>query len=738
MKKHNQYVMNLLFVGCIGAVAMIAQISYVRLSALSFYGNELTFCVVLGHWLLCAGIGSIVGSSLITRVPVRKTLLLISYIYAGILIVFLYALFLVRKLAGIHTSEVVGFGSIFIYTFILLAIPSFLNGLFFPFLIAHIKQQNEKYVVQPVYSAEVFGSAAGSLIFAGFIYLGLNTLVNLHLILAVFLVLVSLTLIVTGKWKFISATLSVILMVFLMIFCEKPLLDIKWRPFQVEKFTESPYLSLTTVNYQRVYTLYADSEPLWTFGEREKAEELVHFGLLGHSNPESILIIGIANSEVIREVVKHPSVKEVTVYQQDSFLQEQLNIFAPVDSLSFSVNYVIDDPVSALRRSGSLYDVIILNIPTPVNAQWNRFYTVEFFRLAHRAVASEGILVLHFPGGESFLTEEHIDFLKTMYNTVKLVFENATWIPGEMIHLIASDFPINNDYESIVGKLRDRNIKNVYVQDYYLYDRLSPMKVNFLESQIEQCKTRYVNLITSPVGYYYDTILWDQQTGGILRHVYKFLRSTPSWIILGGIVAILIILIIHLKSRRKSISLIHFNMASVGFIVMSLETVLIIIFQSYVGAVYLRIVFLIFSYMLGSGIGALLHLKFYKVHKFSHLISQLILLSFLPLVIIIMLIFNPSSGMMSSVVLIVLFLSGIIGGIVFPILSLSSKRITDQSIAPAAGRVYAWDIFGASLGAYLISGIIIPIWGIYVTLIFLLSICFVTLFGNMFFRQSSL
>ena len=139
MKKRTHLISYLSIVGCIGAVAMIAQLSYIRLVASSFYGNELTMCITIGHWLLWTGIGSMTGSYFVNKWKTKPALIYITIAYTATVLLFSYALFTIRKIAGIPTTLVVGIVPIFLYTFLILAIPSFINGLFFPFFVALIR-----------------------------------------------------------------------------------------------------------------------------------------------------------------------------------------------------------------------------------------------------------------------------------------------------------------------------------------------------------------------------------------------------------------------------------------------------------------------------------------------------------------------------------------------------------------------------------------------------------------------
>ncbi|MFA4920648.1 MAG: hypothetical protein WC611_00765, partial [Candidatus Neomarinimicrobiota bacterium] len=46
----------------------------------------------------------------------------------------------------------------------------------------------------------------------------------------------------------------------------------------------------------------------------------------------------------------------------------------------------------------------------------------------------------------------------------------------------------------------------------------------------------------------------------------------------------------------------------------------------------------------------------------------------------------------------------------------------EDKVANTAGRIYAADIFGSALGVYLISGVVIPVWGIIPALILVFAV----------------
>ena len=186
------------------------------------------------------------------------------------------------------------------------------------------------------------------------------------------------------------------------------------------------------MRYQDAISVYGDSQPLWTFGDREKAEEWTHFALLNHPDPRSVLVIGIGSIEICREISRHPSVERITILQPDRILHQMVTQFGSIDALDTNVQVIFADPALYLGKTDERFDVVLMNIPLPVNAQWNRFYTWEFFEIVHSGLSPGGLLMLNLPVMRNFATGAS-RILKTMQNTANRVFRN-NWIPGLTVH----------------------------------------------------------------------------------------------------------------------------------------------------------------------------------------------------------------------------------------------------------------------------------------------------------------
>lgn len=712
---------------------MVGQLSFIRLTAQTFYGNELTMGIALGHWLFWTGIGSIIGARLVVRLQPAKYLKYLSAIYGLFLIIFYDLLILLRNLIGISNTELVGMGTIFLWTQVIYCLPSVINGFFFPFFVKWLSGEQEKRFLPYVYAAEVFGSATGSLIFATLLILGMNTYQILHLFIGFLIIICVLVTVSDFRKRTILLFLILIPLLVLLVIGHNSLQRLKWRPFTVTEYHESPHLSLTTISYQGSQTIYGDSEPIWTFGEKEKAEELVHFALLSIAQPESILIIGVGSTEITNEIAQYKSITYIEIIQPDRVLQSLLDSHDSLSCPKIQIKKTVADPIMQLNKYKTQFDVILLNIPAPVNAQWNRLYTCEFFRLAHDHLKETGVLSIPLSGSETFLSKEHVNFLKSIENSAFLAFQNIAWIPGETVYLLASDSPIKTDYRTIADAICKNNLHTLYIRDYFLSDRLSERKVRFLQDHLNECRTMDINRLSSPIGYYYDTILWGQRTGGWLKPVYLFLRRIPFRFVILGFAALMAAILFKVKNKKKSAALVKMKMFSVGFIIMSLESILIIVFQSYVGAVYFSIVLLMFTYMAGAGIGSLSQLQIRPGNYSKALRISFVGLGFLSLLIFITLRLTQNPIFIGLFAFVILFLSGTISGVVFPIFSFQYQNLKEDWLSSSGGKIYASDILGATLGVYLTSCFIIPVWGLYPAVFLSLLIstaCIVTSIGH--------
>ena len=693
----------------VGVLAMISQLAFLRVATISFSGNELTLCLILGHGLLWTSLGGFIGSRRVERNSDPR-LFPLFLIYAAILIIFIYALFLIRQILGIPNSQLLGIGSIFLWTLLAMGPPAFLNGLCFPLLMAYGEAGECKPAVRKMYALDVFGSATGAILFALMIGLGLHSFRVLHLMVLLFLVCVSFILPLRRGLRYLIVVTAAMFTLGLWGWGFAQFLALKWQPADVRLFTESPYVSITLTGYADRLSLFGDNEPIVSNGNVESAEETIHFALLSHPEPRRILLIGIVSPEMQKQLQYYSSVCCVTAVSPDRKLVGTIRKYFGQDVPRSWLKTIFADPFHFLRRTAEQFDVIIVNVPLPVNVQWNRFYTAEFYRLCEMHLDGDGILAMQFPAGESFLTDEHASFLRSMQATLATVFRHYAWIPGETAHLLGSDQAIRNDYPTLLRRLDQLTAQPQYVQDYYLFDRLSPLRTEFLQRNLESQSDFHINRLLHPVGFYYDTVLWDQRVGGWIKPLYQYLKGIKSWIPATVFVLLLAVVSSILRRQKSRRNMLCLNMLLAGFILMSLESILIILFQSFVSGVYGRIMLLTLAFMLGASCGAWLQNRILPDAAKLHVALAL----FIVLVVVVggLLFVSLAPLLYALCIILILICAGLLGGIIFPVLSRLLQFYRQSSLASSAGQMYAWDVIGSCCGAYLVSALIIPVYGI--------------------------
>ncbi|MEU9581565.1 polyamine aminopropyltransferase [Streptomyces chilikensis] len=134
--------------------------------------------------------------------------------------------------------------------------------------------------------------------------------------------------------------------------------------------------------------------------ERRYHEALVHPAMNGPR--ERVLVLGGGDGLAVREVLRHPGVREVHVVDADP----RLVGLARTDPVLAALNgHAYDDPRvrvtadDAFRRlrveRGGPYDVVIADLPDPGDTASAKLYSREFYGLARRVMAPGGRLAVH-------------------------------------------------------------------------------------------------------------------------------------------------------------------------------------------------------------------------------------------------------------------------------------------------------------------------------------------------------
>ncbi len=152
-------------------------------------------------------------------------------------------------------------------------------------------------------------------------------------------------------------------------------------------------------------------------------EALVQPSMLTHPCPETVFIAGGGEGATLREVLSHNTVKRAVMVDIDEQVVALCQKFLPNHSRgSFKderTELLHVDARDYLAKSGELFDIIIIDLPDPIEeGPAYLLYTQEFYQLVRDRLTENGIITVQ--AGSAALTEL-LNF-GAVNNTLKSVF----------------------------------------------------------------------------------------------------------------------------------------------------------------------------------------------------------------------------------------------------------------------------------------------------------------------------
>ena len=733
----------------LGFCALVSQVVFQRECINVFSGNELSIGLVLFVWLLFGGLGSFTMGKLTNRLGESDVLRLrfwflvvLSLLLPGTLIAIRFA----RPVLGIGPGEIAGLAPIVAATFVCLAPLSFVQGgLFAVYCSIHGHPEPEEGSdstdrsadrrtkrASAVYSVEAAGAVCGGIV--------------LHFVLtgrvlpfATLLLLSGLTLAGAcwrrtraGRWLRAEICASLLLAVAVsLLFSAKIELWLTGLTFggtEVLQVHETKYGRLVLAERFEQKTLFENGLLLYSYPDRLAAEEAVHIPMLVHANPKSVLLLGGGCGGPLREILKHRP-ERVDYVELDEALIEVSEALLPSDESEAlrrpSVRIHHADARRFVAESRSSYDVVILNLPRPTNAQLNRFFTQEFFALVKSRLAPGGILAVQVPSSESYLSAEIKTFICSIHNSLKLVFRTVALTPGETAHLLATDAEsLTLDADVLVNRLAQRGIETEFVADWSIPPRFESFRMRMIDNALNGCpgSSARINRDFSPVCYYYALVLWGKEFGGgSLAAIYDWLGKRTRAEIYSVVLALLagVFFILCVSGRRRRVAVLV-SLTSIGFLELAVEMIVLIAYQIFFGNIYSMLGLLVCAYMAGLAVGAFFSRHRLLIGPASRPFSGLILLQAAAVI-------SPAATMAflkyiqllgggafaQMLFVAAISVSGAVGGALYVYGNAAYTELAGRDTKKQmAGTTYFADLAGSSVGAIVVTSILLPIVGV--------------------------
>jgi spermidine synthase len=173
-------------------------------------------------------------------------------------------------------------------------------------------------------------------------------------------------------------------------------------------------------------------------------EMMTHVPMLTHAQPRSVLVIGGGDGGILREVLRHASVEEVTLVEIDrrviDFSREHLPAISAGAFDDPRVTIEVADGAVFLAEARRTWDVIILDTSDPVGPA-TVLFTPEFYGDLARCLAPDGVLSRQT--GSSFMQPdelaEQIALARAAFSQATgYVYAVPTYVGGFFTSLLAS------------------------------------------------------------------------------------------------------------------------------------------------------------------------------------------------------------------------------------------------------------------------------------------------------------
>jgi spermidine synthase len=733
-----------------GLFSIAAQTLLFREFVTTFEGNDISVGVFFASWFLWIGLGALV----VRRAGTAETppggpteFLFLAYLPAFVLQAVLTIQ--ARELAGLQSYALWSIRDILLVSAIVNAPISFVTGALFPiacrWFAADPDGQSGKLPISNVYSLEAAGSFAGGI--------GVTILLGMGMSLAVIFFVLALVLSasvfavqlarnlsradvkvgvrrITCAFSFL-AVLGVCLC--LALGADKTLMDyvraVKWSKLLPKEALTG---SFQTAQAEYLYGTYQDQWVAIREGgvtealpDESAAGRVAAVTLCQKPDARNVLVVGTGLG-LCRELLKLPQIETVTWAHCDRQYELKVNRFIPAELRVTDprLHLLAGDVRALLAEKRELYDIVILNLPDATSSVLNRYYTAEFYRQAKQALTTDGVLAVRVAGGENIMGTELVNLGASTKRTLEQVFSRLVLAPGEDSWFIASD---SQTITGEPGSLRDRfaSIKGadrVLAPDallsVYLPDRAAAALESYARADLPE---RFlINHDSRPLTHLYSLLLAAKQSGAPAARLVKHFALAGPLPFLVPIMVLVVLRVVYALRPARQGSPSGFDgdflVFSTGAAGIGAVIVLMYLYQTRFGSLYLHIGVVSSLFMAGLAVGATLARRLLARRRETRTEVLLLVVVFVHSLLLCAIALRPSEPWSHAVFALTFVLCGLCTGFYFPI---AAGRLADCGFETgrAASMLESADHFGAVAGGAVTSLALVPVLGAETTLL---------------------
>lgn len=725
-----------------GAGGIAAQLLVLRELLIVFSGNELSIGIILANWLVLEAFGCWLGARKAERAGNPEAAFAASAVLMSVSMpALVYLSRILRNILGISAGEMAGLMPVFYSSFLIILPAATAHGSLFAFgsrLYSDIPGGRDSPGGR-VYICETAGTIAGGLLWTYIMIPRMNSFQSAGAVAIINMLACVILFAPAGRNAlkpafFVLAALLAASFGFLLPGgagrVHEASIERQWGPHNVVHYENSVHGNITVIETEGQYSFFMDGMPAVSTPVPDIAavEEFAHIPLLSHENPRRIVVLGGGAGGLLGEILKHPSVELVEYAELDPLILELIRKY----STPMTKKELGDPRVGISRLDGRIFirkaeygsDLILTGFSEPSDLQTNRFFTVEFFRLAKTRLAPGGIFAIRAPGSLTYIDDWLQKLNASIYSTLREVFPYVRVLPGDGTNMfLASDSAgiLELSPGLLIERLAERSLEPERIVPWHIEHKLNPEWQDWFLEFIAGTPGS-PNRDFRPKGVFYSIARWNALFYPGLEGAFNaFEKLSPGKISAFFAFWIVLALLVKLKTGLPGNKAVPFCAATTGFGGMVFELALIFAFQSVYGHVFHWLGLLVTSFMAGAASGA-----FYSARRpvrpedpyglFLKIEISIIVFSVLMPVFFIFLrpmLDSPSVIAFSRpIFLAVLFAGGALVGAQFPAAE-RLYRSTGRSASGTAGVIYGSDLLGGWLGGMAGGVVLLPVLGLF-------------------------
>lgn len=293
------------------------------------------------------------------------------------------------------------------------------------------------------------------------------------------------------RFKSVSAF---IFLLFLFVSADKILASSEEKLYgeNVIYSNSSPYQRIVLTRNDRDFRLYLNNNLQFSSADEYRYHEaLVHPAMSMAKNISNVLVLGGGDGFAVREILKYPQVKSITLVDLDGQMTDFFRNNETMKKLNENalnnpkLKIINQDAYVWVKANSEKYGVIIIDFPDPSNYSLGKLYSLQFYRELKKITTPETFISVQTTS-PYFAPKSFWCIEKTISEIFKNVSAYHTYVPsfGEWGFCLASDSALNRKINHRPDRLKFYDYRFSQMA-YFSKDMIAEnVEINRLDNQI--------------------------------------------------------------------------------------------------------------------------------------------------------------------------------------------------------------------------------------------------------------